>query len=77
MEKTTIQDYLLTSGMDKTQAEALSNILGEMVTRSHLRAELEQLRTDLEHLRADLTWKIIAIVGFFATVSTLLNIFAG
>lgn len=69
MEKTTIQDYLLISGMDKTQAEALSNILGEMVTRSHLRAELERLR-------ADLTWKIIAIVGFFATASTLLNIFA-
>jgi hypothetical protein len=50
--------------MKPPQAEALALIFAEMATKS-----------DLAVLEARLTWLIIASVGFFATVTTLLNAF--
>lgn len=84
MNSDTIRDYLRRAEMNEAQAEALSRIFAEMATKSDLlqleermRAELATLRTEIANLRAEMTWKMIAIVGFFATVSTLLNLFAG
>lgn len=54
--------------METSQSEALSNILGEMVTRVHLRAELESLK-------ADLTWRLTALIVFLAAVMTLIDVF--
>ena len=66
LDKSLVQDYLQHSGMEKAQAEALSNILAEMVTK-----------TDLERLKSDLTWRMIATVGLFGTIITILNAFIG
>lgn len=84
MNSDTIRDYLRRAEMNEAQAEALSRIFAEMATKSDLlqleermRAELATLRTEIANLRAEMTWKLIAIVGFFATASTLLNLFAG
>ena len=88
MNPDTIRDYLLRADMNDAQAHALSQIFAEMATRHDLhqleermRGELISLRadvrTDLSDLRAEMTWKMIAIVGFFATASTLLNLFVG
>lgn len=84
MNPDTIRDYLLRAEMKDAQAEALSRIFAELATKSDLiqleqrmRAELKNLRIELADLRSELTWKMIAIVGFFATASTLLNIFVG
>ena len=70
--------------MNHAQAEALSRIFAEMATKHDLAAlegrlgvEMQSLRTEMQALRADLTWKMIAIVGFFATASTVLNLFLG
>lgn len=70
MNPETIRDYLKRTEMNEAQAEALSRIFAEMATKSDL-IELEG------RLRADITWKMIAIVGFFATASTVLNLFVG
>lgn len=84
MNPDTIRDYLLRAEMKDAQAEAFSRIFAELATKSDLiqleqrmRAELKNLRIELADLRSELTWKMIAIVGFFATASTLLNIFVG
>lgn len=66
MNPETIRDYLQRAEMSEAQAEALSRIFAEMATKS-----------DLADLRTDLTWKMIAVVGFFATASTLMNLFLG
>lgn len=68
MDKPTIQDYLRQAGMETSQSEALSNILGEMVTRAHLRAEIGSLK-------ADLTWRLTALIVFLAAVMTLIDVF--
>ena len=51
------------------------------VEMTHLKADLQietqAIRAEMQALRADLTWKMIAIVGFFATASTVLNLFLG
>jgi hypothetical protein len=66
MDKAIVQDYLKQAGMEQAQAEALSHILAEMATKA-----------DLERLKADLTWRMIAVVGLFGTIITLLNAFIG
>lgn len=48
--------------MENAQADALSNILAEMATK-----------TDLERLISDLTWRMIATVGLFGTIITILR----
>lgn len=68
MDKAMVQDYLKHAGMEKAQAEALSHILAEMVTKTDLERELERLK-------ADLTWRMIAVIGLFGTIITLLNAF--
>ncbi len=72
--------------MDRAQAEALSGIFSEMATKSDLH-ELEErverrmsvleekLSGQMAHLKSDLTWRMIAIVGFFGTFVTILNAF--
>jgi len=64
MDRELIRDYLQQTEMKQPQAEALSRIFAEMATKS-----------DLTQLESRLTWRTIAIVGFFATVTTLLNAF--
>jgi hypothetical protein len=56
--------------MEKAQADALSHILAEMASKADLEREIERLQ-------ADLTWRMIAVVGFFGTIMTLLNAFIG
>ena len=87
----TTRDYLKRSEMNDAQAEALSRIFAEMATKhdltqvegrlvemeGRLRVEMTLLKTDLQSLRAELTWKMIAIVGFFATASTVLTLYMG
>ncbi len=88
MNPETIRDYLVRAEMKEAQAEALSRIFSEMATKSDvvqleermradLRTELAELRTEIANLRSEMTWKMVAIVGFFATASTLLNLFVG
>ena len=91
MHPDTIRDYLKRSEMNDAQAEALSRIFAEMATKhdltqvegrlvemeGRLRVEMTLLKTDLQSLRAELTWKMIAIVGFFATASTVLTLYMG
>jgi len=48
-----------------------------MATKSDLVQFEERMRANLSELRADMISKMIAIVGFFATASTLLNLFVG
>ena len=82
MDKELIRDYLEQTAMKPPQAEALSRIFAEMVTKSDF-AVLEARTSELEarltgrmaELEARLTWRIIAIVGFFATVTSLLDVF--
>lgn len=54
--------------MPETQADTLSHILGDMEARL-------ATKEDLAHLKADLTWRMIAVVGLFGTIVTLLNAF--
>ncbi len=68
MKTTIVNDYLSKSGMPETQADTLSHILGDMEARL-------ATKEDLAHLKADLTWRMIAIVGLFGTIVTLLNAF--
>lgn len=77
MKHDTIRDYLIRSDMKEGQAEALARIFSEMATKSDLNSLEQRMRSELANMRAELTWKMIAIVGFFATASTLLNLFAG
>ena len=70
--------------MNDAQAEALSRIFAEMATKhdltqmeGRLQMEMTLLKADLQSLRAELTWKMIAIVGFFVTASTILSLFVG
>ena len=91
MHPDTIRDYLKRAEMNDAQAEALSRIFAEMATKhdltqvegrlvemeGRLRVEMTLLKTDLQSLRAELTWKMIAIVGFFATASTVLTLYMG
>lgn len=68
MDKDLVQDYLQRSGMNDAQAEALSRILDQMATKEHLEMKLESLK-------ADLTWRMIAMTVFLATIITMLNVF--
>lgn len=68
MDRELIQDYLQGTGMNDAQAEALSRIFNEMATK-------QDLDKKLEALKADLTWRMIAMTVFLATVMTLLNLF--
>ena len=81
MHPDTIRDYLKRAEMNDAQAEALSRIFAEMATKHDLRIEMTSLKADLQvemqRLRAELTWKMIAIVGFFATASTVLTLYMG
>ena len=88
MHPDTIRDYLKRAEMNDAQAEALSRVFAEMATKhdltqmeSRLRVEMTSLKADLQvelqRLRAELTWKMIAIVGFFATASTVLTVYMG
>lgn len=81
MDRDTIRDYLELTSMIPAQAEALSHIFAEMATKSDL-VELDarldaRLTGRIADLEARLTWRMIAVVGFFATASTLLNTFLG
>lgn len=49
-------------------------VFEEMVDK-RFRVLEERFAGDLARLKADLTWRIIAIVGFFGTVITILNAF--
>jgi hypothetical protein len=75
MERELLRDYLEKSGMDALQADALSRIFADMEARLATKADLAQLRLEMAEMKADLTWRMIAIVGFFATAATLLNLF--
>ena len=77
MNRNLVQDYLQKSGMDAAQADALSRILSDMETRLASKEDLAVLRGELAAMKADLTWRMIAVVGFFGTVITLLNAFIG
>lgn len=77
MNPDTIRDHLLRADMNDAQAHALSQIFAEMATKSDLVQFEERMRANLSELRADMISKMIAIVGFFATASTLLNLFVG
>ena len=68
MQSSIVKDYLSKSGMPETQADTLSHILADMEARL-------ATKEDLAHLKADLTWRMIAIVGLFGTIVTLLNAF--
>jgi hypothetical protein len=74
-----VQDYLIKSGMDAAQADALSRILADMELRLATKQDLAELRSELSAMKADLTWRMIAVVsivvGVFGTVFTLLNAF--
>lgn len=61
--------------MKEAQAEALSRILGEMAMRKDLLLLEAKVEKNLETLKADLTWRMIAMTVFLATVMTLLNLF--
>lgn len=63
--------------MNDAKAHALSQIFTEMATKSDLVQFEERMRANLSELRADMIWRMIAIVGSFATASTLLNLFVG
>lgn len=53
-------------------------MIAELATiRADLRTERAEIRTELVDLRSEMTWQMIVIVGFFATASTLLNLFVG
>lgn len=75
MNSTTIRDYLRHTDMDEAQAEALSRIFAEMATKNDLLVLEERVAGQMAHLKADLTWRMIAIIGFFGTVITILNAF--
>ena len=75
MDHELIRDYLEQTAMKPAQAEALSRIFAAMATKSDLAAVDTRLTGRMAEFEARLTWRIIAIVGFFATVSTLLNTF--
>lgn len=82
MQKELIQDYLRKSGMPLSQAETLSRILAQMATKDDM-ARLDErfdtlrfeIRSDLQSLEARLNWRMVSIVGFFAAVMTLLDLF--
>ena len=61
--------------MAESQAEALSRILAEMATRSDLLVLEHRLTGQMAQLESRLTWRMIAVVGFFATAATILNVF--
>ena len=75
MERELIQDYLENSGMSHIQAEALSRILDEIATKKDLGLLRQELRVDLQTLKADLTWRFLAMIGFFAVVMTAIDLF--
>lgn len=75
MDRELIQDYLEGKGMKEAQAEALSRILSEMATKQDLLLLKGEVEKNLETLKADLTWRMIAMAVFLATVMTLLNLF--
>lgn len=66
VERELVEDYLAKSGMPHPQADTLSRILADMEARL-------ATKEDLAHLKADLTWRMIAVVGLFGTLVTLLN----
>lgn len=70
-----IEEYLKGVGMEASQAEALSRILDQMVTKSDFRAEMASLRADLHALEAKLTWRFYTGLALMATVMTLLDLF--
>ena len=47
------------------------------VLRGDVRMDLARMNASMQEMRAELTWKMIAIVGFFATASALFNVLAG
>lgn len=61
--------------MSHIQAEALSRILDEMATKKDLGLLRQELRVDLQTLKADLTWRFLAMIGFFAVVMTAIDLF--
>lgn len=65
--------------MDALQADALSRILADIEARLATKEDLAYVKGELQvqmaEMKADLTWRMIAIVGFFATAATLLNLF--
>lgn len=87
MDRELIQDYLQRTGMKDAQTEALSRNMGQLATkddltnqidavRSELRVLEERVEKKLEALKAVLTWRMIAMTIFLATVMTLLNLYA-
>ena len=84
MDREIIQDYLSKSGLKQEQAHALSRVFAEMATKNdllvleqRLERRLDELRAELAALEARLTWRIISVIVFLATVITLLNFFIG
>ncbi len=75
MERELMQDYLENSGMSHSQAESLSRILAEMATKKDLGLLRQELRADLQTLKAELTWRFLAMMGFFAAVMTVVDLF--
>lgn len=81
-----LQDYLLKTGMNEPQAEALSRVLAHVATKddllvleSSVMAKLEVLEnkvdSKIESLKVDLTWRIIGSLALLATLMTLLDAF--
>ena len=56
----------------------LATVRGEFDSfRGDVRTDLATMRAEIATMRAELTWKMIAIVGFFATASAIFNVVAG
>ena len=86
MQKDLVQTFLRTSGMDSSQAEALSHILGEMATRDDLRflgqtleGKIEALDRKVEGglhaLKAELTWRFFGGLIALGALMTVLDRF--
>lgn len=88
MNKDLLQDYFQKSMFSDVQAEALARIFAEFATKSDLAELQSELKGDMAALRAGvqaelsamatrLTWRMIAVVGFFGSAITILNAFLG
>ena len=67
MERQHIQYYLQQSGMQPSQAEMLSAILGEMATRGEVKALQHSLEMQLQELRSEMRSELGEIRGEMRT----------
>ena len=67
MERQHIQYYLQQSGMQPSQAEMLSAILGEMATRGEVKALQHSLEMQMQELRSEMRTELGEIRGEMRT----------